>query len=145
MHSLVAACPPLDTNSRYCNLLQATHFADTCILAEQEGELLGLVSGYRLPQRAQTLFVWQVAVSPQARGRGLALSMLESLLGRLPEIEFIETTVTPDNTASARLFKRLAEKRAAELKKSVLFERDRHFEGHHDDEVLLRIGPFAPE
>src|SRR3546814_16914023 len=29
IHDLIAACPPLDTNSLYCNLLQCTHFAET--------------------------------------------------------------------------------------------------------------------
>src|SRR5690606_27480359 len=31
---LIAACPPLDSNAAYCNLLQCTHFADFCIVAE---------------------------------------------------------------------------------------------------------------
>ena len=45
---LISACPPLDTNSAYANLLQCTHFADTCVIAEREGrirealELMGL-------------------------------------------------------------------------------------------------------
>src|SRR3546814_14681168 len=28
IHDLIAACPPLDTNSLYCNLLQCTQFAE---------------------------------------------------------------------------------------------------------------------
>src|SRR3546814_7090005 len=39
IHDLIAACPPLDTNSLYCNLLQCTHFAETCVLAERDGEI----------------------------------------------------------------------------------------------------------
>src|SRR5690606_35020586 len=66
LHRLVRACKPLDENSIYCNLLQCTHFADTCVAAEQDGELVGFISGYIPPKQADTLFVWQVAVSEQA-------------------------------------------------------------------------------
>lgn len=143
VHRLVALCPPLDQNSLYCNLLQASHFAETSILAEHDGEIGGFISGYRIPQRDNVLFIWQVAVSPQARGQGLALSMLEALLARLPDIEYLETTVTPDNTPSARLFSRLASNKGVRIEKSVLFDRDTHFEGRHDSEELYRLGPFA--
>ena len=40
---LIAACPPLDPNSAYCNLLQCTDFADSCIIAERGGEVVGWV------------------------------------------------------------------------------------------------------
>jgi len=46
------------------------------------GELVGFVSGYILPNKVDTLFVWQVAVSEKARGQGLAKKMVSSLLER---------------------------------------------------------------
>ena len=41
VHDLIAACPPLDTNSLYMNLIQTTHFAQTCALAREGGEVGG--------------------------------------------------------------------------------------------------------
>src|SRR5690606_1536308 len=82
VHGLVAACPPLDRNSMYCNLLQCTHFADTCILAEEGDRLLGWISAYRPPAEPSTLFVWQVAVHTDARGTGLGGKLLMALLKR---------------------------------------------------------------
>src|SRR5690606_15746592 len=79
---LIAACPPLDSNSAYCNLLQCTHFADFCIVAERNGTILGWVSGYRPPTEPNSLFVWQVAVADAARGKGLAHHMINALLER---------------------------------------------------------------
>ena len=70
LFELVAQCPPLDGNSMYCNLLQCSHFADTSVAAETDGELVGFISAYRVPERRDTLFVWQVAVGASARGRG---------------------------------------------------------------------------
>lgn len=128
----------------YCNLLQCTHFADTSVAAEQQDELVGFVSGYRIPQRPDTLFIWQVAVSEQGRGQGLAAQMLEHILTRpgCREVTHLETTITEANRASWALFERWADKRHAEVSTSPLFRRDIHFEGGHDTEILLRIGPF---
>lgn len=142
---LVERCPPLDRNSVYCNLLQCHHFAGTSIAAVGvTGELLGFVSAYRVPERPNTLFVWQVAVDPRARQRGLAYSMLTGLLRRSQclGISFIETTVTESNLPSENLFRHLAEQLDAPIRSEVLFDQHTHFAGQHDSERLLCIGPF---
>ena len=145
LHRLVRDCPPLDQNSLYCNLLQCSHFQNSSIAAFSNGELLGSVTGYCIPGRADTLFVWQVAVHPSARGRGLARTMLNNLLIRMaPQgIRYIETSITPGNEASLRLFTGFATEQHAAMVRSVLFEQLLHFEGAHETEYLFRIGPFA--
>jgi L-2,4-diaminobutyric acid acetyltransferase len=145
LHQLVRACPPLDPNSLYCNLLQCSHFQNTSIAAFSNGDLLGSVTGYCIPGRADTLFVWQVAVHPSVRGQGLARTMLRNLLERMATqgIRFIETSITPGNQASLKLFSGFAAEQHADMVRSVLFEKALHFEGAHETEYLFRIGPFA--
>jgi len=141
---LVDNCKPLDVNSMYCNLLQCSHFRDTAVLAERDGQIAGFISGYRLPERPEVLFVWQVAVAPSARGRGLASRMLRALLTRLEgEVSYVHTTITPSNEASWNTFRKLARDLDTELTSTVMFERDAHFGGAHDTEELLEIGPFS--
>lgn len=144
LHRLVAACPPLDPNSVYCNLLHCTHFADTSVAAECDGELLGFISAYRLPESPQTLFVWQVAVAPAGRGQGLAGRMLDHLLVRTsPQaIRYLETTVTAANRASWALFESAALRWGTSLQRLPGFDQDRHFGGVHASECLVRIGPL---
>ncbi|MGZ0657590.1 diaminobutyrate acetyltransferase [Coraliomargarita sp. W4R72] len=144
INRLVAASPPLDTNSTYCNLLQCIHFSDTSIIAKKADLAVGFISGYMIPRKACTLFVWQVVVSSEARGQGLALRMLRELLrrGQREEVRYLETTITIDNEASWALFRKLAKELNANLEVSVAFDRDAHFYGEHDTEHLLRIGPF---
>lgn len=145
MHALVAACPPLDRNSLYCNLLQCTHFAATSVVAERGGELVGVVSGYLLPDRSNTHFVWQVAVAPSARGEGLAARMLRELLERpaCADVRYLETTITPTNRSSWLLFESLARSLRAPLVNYPLFDRHLHLDGTHETEVGVRIGPFV--
>lgn len=145
VHQLIASCPPLDTNSMYCNLLQCSHFSDYCIAAELDGELVGFISAYPIPNKANTLFIWQVAVSEKARGHGLATQMLKGILAR-PECNsyaYLETTITPDNQASWALFEGLASKLTIDLNKTVMFDKQQHFNGEHETEMLARLGPIS--
>ena len=142
--ALIAACPPLDRNSRYCNLLQCDHFADHCIVAEEAGRIVGWVSGYRPPSESEAFFVWQVAVSTEGRGKQLASRMIAELLSRPAQdgVTHMITTITANNQASWGLFRSLARKWDAELERSALFEREIHFAGAHATEYLARIGPI---
>jgi L-2,4-diaminobutyric acid acetyltransferase len=141
---LIAECPPLDRNSIYCNLLQCTDFADTCIVAERDGEALGWISAYRPPEECSTLFVWQVAVHEKARGYGLAGRMLQGLMKRpaCAGVSYLKTTITPDNEGSHALFRSFAERCDAPLAESTGFEKQTHFGGLHDSERLITIGPI---
>lgn len=145
LHCLVAACPPLDPNSVYCNLLHCSHFAATSVAAVRDGELVGFISGYCIPARPDTLFVWQVAVADSARGQGLAGRMLDHIVGResLAHVQFVETTVTPDNQASWALFESFAKRHGTVLERTVAFDKEQHFDGCHDSEWLARIGPIG--
>lgn len=145
LHQLVAQCPPLDPNSIYCNLLQCSHFAETGVAAEIDGDLVGFISGYIPPQQPETVFVWQVAVHEKGRGQGLAKRMLKAIVARdaCKDVTHMETTITDDNEASWALFRSFARDMGAELTHHEHFEKDTHFGGEHDSEFLLRIGPFT--
>lgn len=145
VYDLIAQCPPLDTNSMYCNLLQCSHFSATSVTAELNDDVVGFISGYIQPDKPDTLFIWQVAVGEKARGQGLASRMLKDILARQAchAVSFVETTITPDNRPSWALFESLANKLGADLNRSVMFDRQQHFAGQHETEMLVRIGPFS--
>ncbi len=105
---------------------------------------MGAVTAYIPPQQPNTLFVWQVAVASEARGCGLAKTMIRHLLERpaCAAVRYIETTITPDNQASWALFHGLAQQLECGLEERVFFSKDQHFGGQHEDECLCRIGPF---
>jgi L-2,4-diaminobutyric acid acetyltransferase len=142
--ALIGATPALDDNSLYCNLLQCTHFADTCALAERDGEIAGWMSGYVPPDDPETLFVWQVCVGEAGRGQGLAGRLIGAVLSRphCAHIRQLACTITPDNAASWALFGSIARKLGAPLHHAPQFSRDAHFGGRHDSELSVTIGPF---
>ncbi|HZE30722.1 MAG TPA: diaminobutyrate acetyltransferase [Actinoallomurus sp.] len=129
----------LDLNSPYSYLLWCRDFAATSVVARADGEVRGFVTGFDRPEEPGTLFVWQVAVDAAWRGRGLAGRMLAALADR--GFRFVEATVTPDNTASDRLFAAFARDRGAELRRTPLLSGEL-FPGDHQPEELYRIGPM---
>lgn len=144
IQQLISQCPPLDLNSVYTYLLLGEHFTHTCVVAETPEGVSGFISAYVHPRQADTLFVWQVAVHERVRGKGLGKRMLQSLLSRsgLKEIRYIEATVGPENWASRAMFSSLAGALSTNISEQALFEAQLFGPGSHEDECLLRIGPF---
>lgn len=145
IHALIASCPPLDLNSTYAYLLQALHFADTCVVAEDKGVIAGYLSAYVPHGRFSTLFVWQIAVSPAWRREGLAALMLHELLGRTAARgrPWLETTISPSNEASCSLFHGLARDLQVGIQSSEFLEEKLFGEEGHEAEHLYRLGPMA--
>ncbi|GAA5019969.1 diaminobutyrate acetyltransferase [Streptomyces siamensis] len=139
----------LDLNSSYSYLLWCRDFARTSAVARgAQGTPVGFVTGYVRPERPRTLFIWQVAVDEAHRGRGLAAALLDGLTARLAEESVqaptaLETTITPGNTASERLFASYARRRGATVEREVLFGTAHFPDGPHEPEVLHRIGPLS--
>ena len=145
--NLVEACKPLDRNSVYGYLLLCHHFADTCVVAELDGEIVAFLSGYRPPDQEGVFFVWQVAVDPRMRGRGLGKLLLTEALKRpaTRRCNFLETTITPSNEASRWLFSSLARDLKARCTVTSCFSKEHFGHENHEAEHLFRIGPFLLE
>lgn len=151
----------LDLNSSYSYLLWCRDFAATSVVARDtrtgatsghetgsaaDGAPIAFVTGYIRPERPEALVVWQVAVDSAHRGKGLAGTLLDALTRRVTEeqgITSVETTVTPDNIASDRMFHAYSERHGATLEREVLFDGDLFPDGGHQPEVLYRIGPLT--
>jgi L-2,4-diaminobutyric acid acetyltransferase len=145
IRQLIDRCKPLDVNSTYAYLLLCHHFADTCVVARRNGKIAGFVSAYRPPRSPETLFIWQVAVHPDARGQGLGERMITSLLKRdqMKGIRQIETTVSPSNRASRGMFAGLARRMGIDLREQVLFDEAAFGNETHETESLLKLGPIT--
>ncbi|MEU6066340.1 MULTISPECIES: diaminobutyrate acetyltransferase [Streptomyces] len=138
----------LDLNSSYSYLLWCRDFAGTSAVARgADGKPVGFVTGYVRPERPHTLLVWQVAVDAAHRGRGIAAALLDGLTARIGAerpITSVETTITPGNTASERLFTSYAARHGARVTREVLFDAGLFPDGAHEPEILYHIGPLTP-
>lgn len=132
----------LDLNSSYAYLLWCQDYAQTSVVAEVDGEVVGFVTGYLRPELPDVVMVWQVAVDASQRGLGLAGKMLSQLMDRLEPrgITKLHTTISPDNTASQALFAGLADRRDMDFRREDLFAPS-DFPDDHEPEDLYIVAP----
>ncbi|HKJ76586.1 MAG TPA: diaminobutyrate acetyltransferase [Gammaproteobacteria bacterium] len=144
VYELIQANPPLDVNTVYLYYLLCRHFADTCAVAEVDGQVLGFLSAYRIPNAPERLFIWQAAVDPALRGHGMAGRLLEEVVGRpeVADVRYLDVTVSPSNTASRRVFEKFAQKRGAGWHEEVFLNVEDFGSQVHEEELLFRIGPL---
>ena len=136
--------PSLDTNSCYAYLLLCSDFAETCLVASLGDRLVGFVVGYIPPNRPDAVFVWQIGIAQEMRGRGLARRLLEQLLRGKSDrgLCHLEATITPGNKPSWRLFQSLADSLDCPLTTVNGFAADDFGGDQHEAEQLIRIGPI---
>ncbi|MCX6471439.1 diaminobutyrate acetyltransferase [Williamsia herbipolensis] len=134
----------LDLNSSYAYVLWCQDYARTSIVAEVDGTVVGFVTGYVRPQAPDTVMVWQVAVDADQRGLGLAGRMLSALMDRVEtdSITRMQTTISPDNEASQKLFTSFAERRDMTISRRDYFAPE-DFPDSHEPEDLYTIAPRA--
>ncbi|MCM3570849.1 diaminobutyrate acetyltransferase [Neobacillus mesonae] len=144
---LIKSTRTLDLNSAYSYLMLCEFFSDTCVVAEEDHELIGFVSAFRPPQQDDTIFVWQVAVHPSHQGKGIGKKLLQELLSResCENIHYLEATISPSNIASQSLFKGLAKNLNCPYEISECFSEKLFPETGHEAEQTYRIGPFQME
>lgn len=140
---LIEEIGTLERNTPYAYVMCAHYFRRTAIVARKEGRLMGFVVGFRPPGQPDTVFVWQVGVSPAARGRGLGRMVLDVLVEAQPlEVRFMEATVAPDNAPSEALFRSIGKLYGAECRILDGFGPELFPGTDHEGERLFRIGPF---
>ena len=143
IENLVRNSPPLDLNSTYHYFIQSHYFNETCAIAINEiDQVVGFVSGFQDPKKSDTLFIWQVAISKDARGNGLASKLIHFILQEHPHMQFIETTITKDNASSISLFNKISRELNTNIIEEPFLDKSKYFLNQHDSENLFRIGPF---
>jgi L-2,4-diaminobutyric acid acetyltransferase len=138
---LVENIGTLEQNTAYCYLLLTHMFFETCAVVEHGGERVGFLAGFRPPTRPESAFVWQIGVSSEMRGAGLATGLLLQLLAQT-DVTHIEATVGVSNAPSRALFASFARHLGASCSVEPYFSAP-DFPERHEDEQLFRIGPLS--
>ena len=141
---LVKKSHVLDINSVYCYLLMCTHFRNTCLVAEVDGEPVGFVTSYHHPDNNGVLFIWQTAVDEIYRGKGIAKKLILELLNQKDcrHVTRIQATVSPSNKPSRSLFESLAKNLDVDLTEQEYFDSSLFPDNKHEEENLITVGPF---
>lgn len=139
----LARASGLDENSPYAYVMWGEYHSGTSVVAvDDDGELVGFVMGFLVPDSPETVFVWQIATSAAHRGAGIGARLLDALVDQTGA-RVVEATVTPDNGPSAALFRGLGSRHGSRVEETPLFAEDL-FPGGHEAEVRFRIPVGTP-
>lgn len=143
MWEFVRAAGALELNPSYAYILICQHFGNTCLVAEKDGRMVGFVLAYVPPRQPDTVFVWQIGVSREVRGRGVGHKLLRQLLALdgCRNVTFLEASITPSNKPSQNLFRAFARKNGVPCRKLPFFPAE-FFPEEHEPEHLYRLGPL---
>lgn len=127
----------LDLNSSYAYVLWGAEFADSSVVVESEGRVVGFVTGFLRQSEPDTIFVWQVGVDADQRGKGLAARMLHAIMDRLTDrgVVRLRTTISPDNEASQRTFGSVARDRGMTFGRENYLAAELLGEGHEPEDL----------
>ncbi|KNY26152.1 GNAT family N-acetyltransferase [Pseudobacteroides cellulosolvens] len=109
---LVKICGPyVAPYNVYAYWILENYYSSTCKVVEDLNRIIGYVSGMPSVDKG-TLFIWQICVHNDYRGKGVATLLLDSLFKKAKEYMFekIELSISESNYASQKLFKNYSEK-----------------------------------
>lgn len=132
-----------DRDSCYAYVLLCSHFADTGVVAEEDGRVVGFALGYRPPIRPAEAFVWQLGVAEHHELAELGPRLLEEFLSRKASLDarFLCMTCNPGDTNLRELFQQFARRRSTKCTIGACFPASL-FATAHTDEQLLSVGPL---
>lgn len=141
---LVKQSGVLDLNSAYSYFMMVKFFKKTCLVAKHGDQIAGFVTALVLPEKPDTIFVWQIGVAQEFRGQGIGTKLLKALLESegCKNTKFIEATISPSNQASQSLFIGMSQKLGTRYSISDCFPEQWFPEGNHEKEQTYRIGPI---
>lgn len=142
---LVKESESLELNSGYSYVMMSRFFSDSCLVAEEDDQVIGFVAAFVPPSDPDAVFVWQIGVDRGHRGRGLAGRLLLELLKteRCRPLKRLIATVSPDNKPSMALFRSLARRLDTGFDQRPFFPGEVFPEPGHEPEHLVEVGPLA--
>lgn len=106
---LTEGAPFVTSYAAYLYWMLGAYFPSTCLVAEEDGRICGYIGALPSAEK-EMVFIWQIAVAKAIRGRGVAKSLLCSVLQRARGMGFskIEIAISEENTACIRLLQSAA-------------------------------------
>lgn len=108
---LIKDCSPfLGCNGTYTYWMMATVYKGYSFVAEEEGRLCGFVTALPVPDH-NSLFIWQLGVSPSHRKQGIAYRLIDMVFqqAKIKGYGGIITGIDAKNTGSLSTFRKLSE------------------------------------
>jgi L-2,4-diaminobutyric acid acetyltransferase len=118
----------------YTYWILQNYYGSTCKVIQNDDRLLGYISAIPSIDK-NTLFIWQLCIDEEYRGKGLGTMLITSIISEANVLGYdnIQFSISETNIASQTLFKNFAEK-----SKSNIYEKDK-IQFEEITEILFQI------
>ena len=135
---LAMHCAPLDVHTPYTYWVVANHYGDGSFILEDNGKPIGFIMTV---ETASSLFVWQIGILLEYRGKGLSKKLIEAVFDYATQRQKnMEVTIAEDNIASYSAFSHFCNHKNIRFDEVRLVEvRDLEDHSIKEDEIMYRI------
>ena len=140
LRNMAKSCKPLDVHTPYTYWMVCNFFHDGCFIAEEDGIAAGSIMTIK---GDDYVFIWQIGVVSEFRGKGLSQQLYKSVLDYAREcrLKKIILSIAPDNDSSNFAFKKFCEKNELNLVQSgicnIEIPDEQFFEKENLYEIIL--------
>ncbi|MGB1799832.1 MAG: GNAT family N-acetyltransferase [Gammaproteobacteria bacterium] len=98
--------PPLGFHTLYTYWVLYSQFGRLWHICEENGNIVGFISGIKSVSEPSTVLIWQIGVSKNIRGKGVSTALIDEFLSSCKQlgIENGLVTIDPSNKVSLGLF-----------------------------------------
>ncbi|KYC45715.1 MAG: Acetyltransferase (GNAT) family protein [Candidatus Methanofastidiosum methylothiophilum] len=102
----VNECKPLDLHTPFTYWALFNYFPNLCFLMEEEENVIGFISGLRSSIENNMVYLWQIGVSKDQRGKNYASVLIDHFIKGVISIECdkIQVSIAPQNQSSNNTF-----------------------------------------
>ncbi|MEN6379478.1 MAG: GNAT family N-acetyltransferase [Methanofastidiosum sp.] len=112
VRKFVNACKPLELHTPFTYWTLFNYFSNLCFLMIEGEELIGFISGIRSSLDKDVVYLWQIGISKEQRGKNYALLLIDHFIKAVIDMDCnkIQVSISPENQASYNTFVKYAKK-----------------------------------
>lgn len=105
LKSLSKQCVPLGQHTSFTYWMLCQYFSNLCyILEDEDRNPIGFVSAIRSSSVEGAVYLWQIGIVEQHRGKGLSKILIDAIVGSIHDDEYIQFSIDDTNKESLGAF-----------------------------------------
>jgi len=132
IHAFVGTGPPLTLHTPFTYWVILRYWGSVCFVAEDNDQIVGLITSVGAVESADLLYVWQIGVDGDRRGKRLAQGLLDCLQAEAHTRGYLrfQVSIASDNGVSFNLFERAAREQGSVLQEKSVEGDEPTYEWH---------------
>ncbi|KYC53386.1 MAG: Acetyltransferase (GNAT) family protein [Candidatus Methanofastidiosum methylothiophilum] len=137
----VNECKPLELHTPFTYWTLFNYFSNLCFLILDEEKVIGFISGIRSSVDKDTVYLWQIGVSKEYRGKKYASLLIDHFIKAVSDLDCnkIQVSISPENESSYNAFAKYTKENSFSFFKIGEVKYQDQLSGKDEFEILYQI------